>query len=163
MAMRGTRKMGGEPKEFQEEVLQIDRVTRVVKGGRRLRFRATVIVGNLKGLVGMGIGKSNEIASAIQKGISKAKKNLLEIPIYKGTIPHDVKAKFKSSKVILRPACEGTGLIAGSSLRKIVELGGVKNIIAKSLGSPNRINNARATMKGIMMLKRFPKKTSDQK
>ena len=150
-----------EVKEFQEEVLQIDRVTRVVKGGRRIRFRATVIIGNLKGRAGLGIGKSNEVVGAIRKGIAKAKKNLFNVPIYRGTIAHEITTKYKSSKIILRPASVGTGLIAGGSARKILELLGIKNIISKAFGSSNRINNAKATIKALKNLKKFPGRSTD--
>ncbi|MBI5754702.1 30S ribosomal protein S5 [Candidatus Peregrinibacteria bacterium] len=164
MAQHNSKKRGPrneEAKEFQEEVLQIDRVTRVVKGGRRLRFRATVVIGNLKGRAGLGIGKSNEVVGAIRKGITKAKKNLCTIPIYQGTIPHEITMKYKSSKIMLRPASIGTGLIAGGSARKILELIGVKNIISKAFGSSNRINNAKATIKALMSLRKLPGRPTD--
>ncbi|MBI2453381.1 30S ribosomal protein S5 [Candidatus Peregrinibacteria bacterium] len=153
-----------EPKEFQEEVIQIDRVTRVVKGGRRLRFRATVVIGNLKGKVGVGVGKSNEVVNAIQKGISKAKKNLISVNIYKETIPHEIKVKYKTAKLIMLPASLGTGLISGGSVRKVIELAGIKNIITKCLGASNRINNAKATILALEKLKkREEKKTQPEK
>ncbi|MBI2464093.1 30S ribosomal protein S5 [Candidatus Peregrinibacteria bacterium] len=162
MAFKGPRRgQSPEQKEFQEDVIQIDRVTRVVKGGRRLRFRATVVIGNKKGRIGLGVGKSNEVANSIQKAIAKAKKSIFEIPIYKGTIPHGVKSKFKSSMVLLLPACEGTGLIAGGAMRKVVELAGIKNILSKSFGSSNRINNAKAAITGLKELQRLPNKMTD--
>lgn len=162
MAFKGPRRgQSPEQKEFQEDVIQIDRVTRVVKGGRRLRFRATVVIGNKKGRIGLGVGKSNEVANSIQKAIAKAKKNIFEIPIYKGTIPHGVKSKFKSSIVIILPACEGTGLIAGGAMRKVVELAGIRNILSKSLGSSNRINNAKAAITGLKELRRLPNRITD--
>jgi len=142
-----------EKKEFEEEVLQIDRVTRVVKGGRRLSFRATVIIGNRKGKVAIGLGKANEVALAIQKGVSQAKKNIIQVPMIKETIPHDIKVKFKATKLLMIPAAPGTGIKAGSSTRKILELAGVKNILSKRMGSGNRINLAKATIKGLEMLK----------
>jgi len=145
-----------EKKEFQEAVIQIDRVTRVVKGGRRLRFRATVCIGNLKGKVGVGIGKSTEVAGAIQKAISKAKRNLIQVPLDGPTIPHDVKIKFKSSKILLLPASPGTGLIAGGSVRKVLELTGIKDVLSKSLGSSNRVNNAKATIEALRDLRETP-------
>lgn len=143
-----------EIKEYQEEVIQIDRVTRVVKGGRRMRFRATVVVGNKKGKVGIGIGKANEVPSSIQKAIRLAKKNLIQVPIIRNTIPHDIKFKYKSAIVLLIPASEGTGMIAGSAVRKVIELAGIKNILSKALGSANRINNAKATFMALSQLKR---------
>lgn len=141
-----------EKKEFEEEVLQVDRVTRVVKGGRRLSFRATVIIGNRKGKVAIGLGKANEVTVAIQKGVSQAKKNILNVPIVKDTIPHNIWVKFKATKLLMIPAAPGTGIKAGSSTRKILELAGVKNILSKRLGSGNRINLAKATIKGLEML-----------
>jgi len=145
-----------EKKEFDEEVLQVDRVTRVVKGGRRLRFRATVIIGNRRGKVGVGIGKATEVSQAIKKAVTKAKKNIINVPILKDTIPFEVKSKFKASRMMMIPASPGTGIKAGSSTRKILELAGVKNILAKSIGSNNRINLAKATI--IALEKLYEKK-----
>lgn len=146
---RGKRK---EPSEYEEEVLQIDRVTRVVKGGRRLRFRATVVVGNKNGKVGMGIGKSHEVVGAIQKAIHQAKKDLVTIPLHNGTIPHEVKLKYKSARIFMMPAAPGTGIIAGGAIRKISELGGIKNLLSKIFGARNRITNAQATMLALKKL-----------
>lgn len=142
-----------EPKEFEEEVIQIDRVTRVVKGGRRLRFRATVVIGDKNGRVGYGIGKSVEVPNAIQKAVSKAKKNLIKVPIYNGTIPHAVQIKFKASKILMMPAAPGTGIIAGGALRKVVEISGIRNILSKSMGSSNRVNNTKAAFKALTSLR----------
>lgn len=141
-----------EPKEFEEEVLQIDRVTRVVAGGRRLRFRATVVIGNRKGKVGVGLGKAGEVAIAIQKAIAKAKKNLITVSIVKNSIPHPVEQKFKAAVIMMKPASEGTGIIAGGAIRKILDLAGVKNVLSKRFGTTNKIANARAT---IMALKKL--------
>lgn len=143
-------------KDYDEAVIQIDRVTRVVKGGRRLRFRATVVIGNRKGKVGIGLGKSTEVSEAIRKAVTRAKKALIEIPIHNDTIPHDLKIKFKSSKVILLPASPGTGLIAGGSVRKVLELAGIKNVLSKSIGSSNRVNNAKATVEALKKLSETP-------
>jgi len=148
-----------KPSEFQEEVLSIDRVTRVVSGGRRLRFRATVVLGNKKGKVGLGVGKANEVISAIQKAIAKAKKNMIHVKSKNGTIPHQVRHKFKSAKLLLMPAAEGTGIIAGGTTRKIVELAGIKNILTKSFGTSNKIASARAT---IEALQQFSMKVEDE-
>lgn len=145
-----------EAKEFDEEVIQIDRVTRVVKGGRRLRFRATVVVGNHKGKVGVGIGKSTEVQGAIQKAISQAKKALIQVPMAGQTIPHRVSVKFKSAKLLLMPACPGTGIIAGGPLRKVCELAGIKDIMSKSLGSNNRLSNSQAAILALLKLKVMP-------
>ncbi len=142
-----------EPSEYEEEVLQIDRVTRVVKGGRRLRFRATVVIGNKKGKVGLGIGKSNEVVVAIQKAIRQAKKDMVVVPMQDGTIPHEIKVKFKSARVLLMPAGKGTGIIAGGAVRRIMELSGVRNLLSKMLGTSNAITNAKATMVALSRLK----------
>jgi small subunit ribosomal protein S5 len=145
-----------EVKEFEEEVIQIDRVTRVVKGGRRLRFRATVVIGNKKGKVGVGIGKSTEVRGAISKAIAKAKKNLIIVPMAGQTIPHRIAVKFKSARILLMPACPGTGIKAGGSIRKVVELAGIKDIMSKALGAPNRLNNSQAAIKALALMKPIP-------
>lgn len=145
-----------EAKEFEEEVIQIDRVTRVVKGGRRLRFRATVAIGNKKGKVGVGIGKSTEVTGAIQKAISQAKKTMVKVPMVEQTIPHRVQVKFKSAKMLIMPACPGTGIIAGGPLRKICELAGIKDVLAKCLGNNNRVTNSQAAMIALGQLKEIP-------
>lgn len=143
-----------EQKEFEEEVLQIDRVTRVVKGGRRLRFRATVAIGDKKGRVGVGIGKASEVVTGIQKAVSKAKANLVKVPITKGdTIPHSIRVKYKAAEMIIMPASPGTGVIAGGSLRKILHLAGVKNVLSKSLGSRNTLVAAQASIKALKTLR----------
>lgn len=165
-----------EPKEFDEEVIQIDRVTRVVKGGRKLRFRATVAIGNRKGKVGIGIGKSNEVTGAIQKAIAKAKKNLIKVHLDGSTIPHNIQYKFKAAKLLLLPAVPGTGLIAGGTIRKVLELAGVKDILSKSFGTTNKVNCSKVAFLALKeltpnpnMLKRKiepkvePKKEPEQK
>ncbi len=146
-----------EPKEFEEEVIQIDRVTRVVKGGRKLRFRATVAIGNKKGKVGIGVGKSQEVTGAIQKAIAKAKKDMLKVNLDGSTIPHNIKIKYKSSKILLLPASPGTGLIAGGTIRKVLELAGVKDILSKSYGTTNKVNNTKGTFEALKMLKTTPR------
>lgn len=145
-----------EQKEFLEEVIQIDRVTRVVKGGRRLRFRATVVIGNKKGRVGIGIGKSTEVQGAIQKAISQAKKDMITVPMAGQTIPHQIKLKYKSAHLFLRPACPGTGIIAGGPLRKILELAGVQDVLAKCLGNNNKLINSQASIRALAALKPIP-------
>lgn len=142
-----------EAKEYDEEVIQIDRVTRVVKGGRRLRFRATVAIGNRKGKVGIGIGKSTEVSGAIKKAVSAAKRNMIRVPILNDTIPHDIKIKYKGSRIIMLPASPGTGIIAGGAVRKVVELVGIKNILSKSFGTNNRLVNTQATHKALGLLR----------
>lgn len=146
-----------EPKEFEEEVVEIARVTRVVKGGRKLRFRATVVIGNKKGKIGMGIGKSHEVTGAIQKAIAKAKKNLITIKIDGLTIPHQVKVKYKAAKILLLPAGPGTGLIAGGTIRKVLDLAGIKNILSKSFGTTNKISSTKATFVALQNLKATPR------
>lgn len=150
-----------EPKEFEEEVIQVDRVTRVVKGGRRLRFRATVVIGDKNGRVGYGIGKSVEVQAAIQKAVSKAKQRLIEVPIYNGTIPHTVQTKYKAAVVMLKPAGKGTGIIAGGAVRKILDLAGVKNVLSKSLGSNNRLNTTKAAYEALTKLRLRPELETD--
>lgn len=146
-----------EPKEFDEEVIQIDRVTRVVKGGRKLRFRATVAIGDRKGRVGTGIGKSHEVTGAIQKGIAKAKKDIFKVKLDGSTIPHEIKIKYKSAKILLIPAAKGTGLIAGGTTRKVLELAGVKDVLSKSFGTTNRVNVTKATFEALKSLRETPK------
>ncbi len=141
------------PSEFSETTLSVDRVTRVVKGGRRMRFRAIVVVGNKKGKVGLGTGKANEVQAAVQKATKAAKRNMIRIPLSKGTIPHNVDIKFKAAKLRLMPASEGTGIIAGGSLRVIFDHAGVRNVLAKRFGTGNTLANAQATFKALAMLR----------
>lgn len=143
-----------EPKEFEEAILQIDRVARVNKGGRTMRFRVSIVIGDKKGRVGFAVGKSGEVITAIQKAVAKAKKELITVPLYKDSIPHEVFESFKASKVLLFPAPEGKGVIAGGAVRKILELAGVKNVLSKTHGSRNRLNVARATMDALAQLQK---------
>lgn len=152
-----------EIKEFEEEVIQVDRVTRVVKGGRRLRFRATVVIGDRNGRLGYGIGKATEVQVAIQKAVAKAKKCLITIPIYNGTLPHTVQTKFKAAVVMIKPASEGTGIIAGGPIRKMMDLVGISNVLSKSLGTNNRLNVTKATYKALTMLRERPELETDIK
>ncbi|PIZ75840.1 30S ribosomal protein S5 [Candidatus Peregrinibacteria bacterium CG_4_10_14_0_2_um_filter_38_24] len=145
-----------EPKEYDEQVIEISRVVKVVKGGRRLRFRATVVIGNRKGKVGVGIGKSNEVTGAIQKAITQAKKNTLQVLLDQGTIPHDVEIRQKSSHIKFMRAKPGTGIIAGNTIRKLLELSGLKDIYAKSFGTTNKINNTKATFSALKLLRTTP-------
>lgn len=139
--------------EFQEVIVDIGRVTKVVKGGRRFRFTALVVVGNKKGLVGFGYGKAKEVPDAMRKAVDDAFKNIVEVKLKGSTIPHDVEVKYNSSKILLKPASEGTGVIAGGSARPVVELVGIRDILTKSLGSNNSANVVRATIKALSMLK----------
>lgn len=141
--------------EWKERVIQISRVTKVVKGGKKLSFRAVVVVGDGNGKVGIGLGKASEVIGAIQKAVIEARKNLITVPIFKKTIPHPISAKAGAGKVLLRPAAEGTGVIAGGSARSVLELAGVENILCKSLGSDSPLNAARATIKGLSELRLF--------
>lgn len=138
-----------EEKEFDERVLEVSRVSRVVKGGRRIRFRALVAVGDRKGRVGVGIGKANEVSIAVQKATTKAKKNLVRVPIINGTIPHEIIAEHGAARVLLRPATEGSSVVAGGAVRNIVELAGITDILGKILGSNSLINNALAVVSGL--------------
>jgi small subunit ribosomal protein S5 len=142
-----------ETKEFEERVVAINRVTKVVKGGRRFRFSALVIVGNKKGVIGFGTGKAAEVPDAIKKAIEHAKSNLITVPIVGTTIPHTITGEFGAGKVFLKPASEGTGVIAGGAVRSIFELAGVNDILSKSLGSSTPINMVRATFEGLKQLR----------
>jgi small subunit ribosomal protein S5 len=144
-----------ENDEFKEKVVNIRRVTKVVKGGKKMGFSASVVVGDFKTRVGFGVGKAGEVSSAIRKGVEAAKKSLIDVPPAGGTIPHDVIGKFSASQVVLRPAPRGTGVIAGGAVRTVLELSGLKNIVAKSIGSANPINVARATLNALTLLKRY--------
>lgn len=137
------------PSEFEERVVQIDRVARVVKGGRRFRFRATVVIGDRKRRVGLGVAKAGEVQGAIQKAIAVAKKEMITVKVINDTIPFAITSQFAGAKLLLKPARPGTGIIAGGAVRPIVELAGITNILSKSLGSDNRINNAKATLKAL--------------
>ena len=139
--------------EFQEVIVDIGRVTKVVKGGRRFRFTALVVVGNKNGLVGFGYGKAKEVPDAMRKAVDDAFKNIVEVKLKGSTIPHDVEVKYNSSKILLKPASEGTGVIAGGSARPVVELVGIRDILTKSLGSNNSATVVRATIKALSMLK----------
>lgn len=138
---------------FEEVIVNIGRVTKVVKGGRRFRFTALVIIGNREGLVGYGFGKSKEVPDAIKKAADDAFKNIIEVKLKGSTISHDIEVKYNASKILLKPASEGTGVIAGGSVRPVLELVGIKDILTKSLGSNNASNVVRATIKALSMLK----------
>ncbi|QDF28429.1 30S ribosomal protein S5 [Halarcobacter anaerophilus] len=139
--------------DFQEAIVKIGRVTKVVKGGRRFRFTALVVVGDKNGTVGYGTGKAKEVPDAIKKALDDAFKSLVKVNIHGTTIAHDIEHKYNSSKILLKPASEGTGLIAGGAARPVLELSGVKDIIAKSLGSNNPNNLVQATVEALARIK----------
>jgi small subunit ribosomal protein S5 len=137
-------------KEFVEKLVTLNRTCKTVKGGRRMSFSALTIVGDQKGRVGYGLGKANDVSEAIKKSIDKAKRNLVVLPLKNGTLPHEVLGKYKSSSVLLKPACSGTGLIAGGTVRAIMDAAGATDLISKSLGSSSAVNVVRATFDAIV-------------
>jgi small subunit ribosomal protein S5 len=149
---RGQRPAVVEEKQFDERVVNIDRVARVVKGGRRFRFRALVVIGDHKGKVGIGIAKGADVTTAVAKAVEVAKKHMLTIHLYKGTLPHDAEAKVGGARILIKPASAGTGLIAGGVVRTVLEVTGVSNVLSKSLGSTNKINTAYATIAALQAM-----------
>lgn len=141
-----------EPK-LEEKVVEINRITRVVAGGRRFRFRATVVVGDKNGHVGIGVAKASEVTSAISKAATFARKTMIEVPVYRTTIPTEIQVKYGGALVFLKPASPGTGIIAGGAVRAVVELAGIKDILSKILNSTNKVNNVKATFLALKRLK----------
>jgi small subunit ribosomal protein S5 len=148
---RGGRQRGDS--DLQDRVVEIRRVSKVVKGGRRFNFSALVVVGDGKGRVGVGLGKANTVPAAIQKGQERAKRNMFDVPMRNTTIPHEVLGKFDSSTVLLKPASEGTGVIAGGGVRAVLELAGIKDVLTKALGSTTSVNLVQSTVEGLKRLR----------
>lgn len=146
------RELNTEEKQFDERVVHIDRVARVVRGGRRFRFRALVVIGDHKSRVGIGSAKGADVTAAVTKAVDVAKKQLITIPKYKDTLPHEVEAKVGGAQILIKPASPGTGLIAGGVVRVILEVGGISNALSKSLGSSNKTNTAYATIKALQQI-----------
>lgn len=144
----------GQPKEkeYVEKLVKLNRTAKVVKGGRRFSFSALTVVGDQKGRVGFGFGKANDVTEAIRKSIDKAKRNMMVVPLKNGTIPHEIQAEYKSSCVLLKPACSGTGIIAGGPIRAVLEAAGATDVLSKSLGSNTSVNVVRATFEAIGQL-----------
>ncbi|MDR2073576.1 MAG: 30S ribosomal protein S5 [Spirochaetaceae bacterium] len=142
-------KVQEKDKEFVEKLVKLNRTAKVVKGGRRFSFSALTVVGDRKGRVGFGFGKANDVSEAIRKSIERAKRSLIKLPIKNGTIPHEILGAFKASRVYLKPACSGTGIIAGGPVRAIMEAGGVTDVLSKSIGASSQYNVVKATFEGI--------------
>lgn len=154
MARNNNKKFGKREKpEFEQKLLDLARVTRVVKGGRRFRFRATLVIGDRKGRVGVGVAKGSDVSDAIEKSFNNAKKNLIEVKMNGTTIAHDIFKKLGSAKIMLKPAQEGRGIIAGGAVRAVVDLAGIHDIVSKSMGTSNKLNVARATIEALKSLK----------
>ncbi|HAT73511.1 MAG: 30S ribosomal protein S5 [Candidatus Moranbacteria bacterium GW2011_GWF2_36_839] len=152
-----------EKPEYEQKLLDLARVTRVVKGGRRFRFRATLVIGNRKGKVGVGVGKGADVTDAIKKAFDDGKKNMINVDVNKNTIPHDMFIKSGSAKIMLKPAPEGRGIVAGGAVRAVVDLAGIKDIVSKSLGTANKLNVARATIEALRTFQDSKKRTERAK
>jgi len=142
-----------EPREFEQKILELARVTRVTKGGKRMRFRASLVIGDRRGRVGFGVAKGGDVSMAIEKAFRQAKKNMVKVPFVNETIPHEIFRKFAAASVLLKPAPQGTGLKSGGPTRVVLELAGVPNAVSKIMGSKNKINNAKATFLALRALR----------
>lgn len=142
-----------EKPEFDQKLLDLARVTRVVKGGRRFSFRATLVIGNRKGRVGVGVGKGPDASESIKKAFNDAKKNLINVTMRKGTIPHELNYKSGSAKILIKPAAEGRGIVAGGAMRAVFDLAGIRDIVSKSFGTSNKLNLSRATVEALNIFK----------
>ena len=152
-----------EETTWEEKVVQVKRVTKVVKGGKKLSFRAVLVIGNESGQIGVGVGKASDVIGAVKKGVTDAKKNIVDIPLTKYySIPHPIYGTSGAARIILRPSATGSGVIAGGSTRIVLELAGIKNILAKQLGSKNTLNNARATLNALSNLRTFNETAEDR-
>lgn len=156
----GDRRGGGgrggsprEPREFEQKILELARVTRVTKGGKRMRFRASLVIGDRRGRVGFGVAKGGDVSMAIEKAFRQAKKNMVKVPLINETIPHEVSRKFSAAVVLLKPAPQGTGLKSGGPIRVVLELAGIPNAVSKIMGSNSKINNAKATFLALRALR----------
>jgi len=158
-----TNKLKEKETDWQERIVQVRRVTKVVKGGKKLSFRAILIIGNEKGQVGVGVGKASDVIGAVKKAVTDSRKHLVNVPVTKNnSIPHIITGQSGAAKVIIRPSAPGSGVIAGGSVRTILELAGVKNILAKQLGSSNPLNNARAATNALLQLRTFSQVRHDR-
>ena len=160
----GRKKFGERPKEeFEQRILDVARVTRVMKGGKRMSFRVCIVIGDKKGRVGIALGKGADVTLAVNKAVNKAKKNVITVPIVNDTIPHAVLNKFGSAKILIKPAAQGRGVIAGGVVRVILDLAGINNITSKILGTNNKVNNAKCTILALKSLRSLTVKNNEKK